>query len=625
MLPLTVHALPSCPIPTPAQVDLAALGDFPTSNATTSTLALTAQDVRLGFPSHTLALEATAQPEASGQAFIAFSERSPAGLDFLLWPEASRCELFRASSYPAGLGGEALGFASASGLLMIAGSEGFSSSAVVGAMTFDARTGQSGVVDPRAAMRQPRSFATVSGFGDKLLVAGGEYPIHESGSPASVFNATGEVYDPATGSFETASVALNVGVARHAATLLESGEVALIGGQTEAARASNFIQVVSPLTRTTNILGTLAVGRSAPTVLRLDDGRLFVAGGEDATGSPVGALEWRAADTSPLPPPFEGSISLPPRFDRAYATLPGGAVLAVGGCEDRSPEAGEDCARECRRGCPPKPSATSPAGYEAFWISADGALTSLNLSIHAGRPSLLPGSNGGPWLITDGDELYRFDPWHAEFEPAGVGLRPDSAPESARFVAMGSDSFAWLTTDTGGVVLEGMRLGTRSAFSNDVPLVTLRDPNDPSRPAHLVPDHAPSAELSYEGGPGALAFAPSTSGAAKTCVWISDALFADFSAEFAFSAGESPSLRLGTTEFVDPRVSGAGGACPLPALTAASAGGRILLERVAGHAALTLGNARSECQVGSQRLPVGVCASEIGPVRVTLVSVRRSE
>ena len=124
----------------------------------------------------------------------------------------------RAASYPAGLGGEALGYGSESGLLLIAGSEGFSSSAVVGALTFDTRTGRSVIVDPRAAMRQPRSFATVTDFGQKLLVAGGEYPIHENGSPANVFNDTGEVFDPTTNSFELDFVPLALGVARHAAT-----------------------------------------------------------------------------------------------------------------------------------------------------------------------------------------------------------------------------------------------------------------------------------------------------------------------------------------------------------------------------------------------------------------------
>ena len=634
LLPLTVHSLASRPIPTPALLDLGALGDFPTSNHTTSSLQLTAQDVRLEFPSDTLALQAIARPESSGQAFIGFSERGNAGLDFLLWPQASVCELLRASSYPAGLGGEALGYGDASGLLMIAGSEGFSSSAVVGALTFDARTGRSVVVDPRAAMRQPRSFATVTDFGDKLLVAGGEYPIHESGSPASVFNDTGEVYDPVTGGFETDLLPLALGVARHAATPLESGEIALIGGVTKASPASNFIQVVSPLSRTTHLLGTLAVGRRAPTVLRLDDGRLFVAGGEDEDGSPVGTLEWLAPDTSPLPAPFNGTISLPPRFDRAYATLPGGAVLAVGGCEDRPPELGEDCARDCQRGCPPASGAGAAKGDEAFWISADGAVAPLELPLRAAHPSLLPGTDGGPWLVADSDQpgspdsagrpaLYRFNPWQGTFElvltPGELGL--SHAP--GRFVGLGLDAFAWLTEDAQGVVLNGIRLGTRSAFSSDVPLVTPRHPNDPSRPAHLVPDHPPSADLDYEGAPAALAFATSASGASSPCVWISDALFANFSAEISFSSSQSPSLRLGTTQFVDPKAHAASASCRLPTLPADGKADRILLERVGDRASLSIGNAHSECSVSARRLPVAVCASDLGPVRVTRVSVTR--
>jgi hypothetical protein len=623
-LPLTVHALDSRPVPTPAQVDLSALGDFPTSNDTTPTVSLTAQNVRLGFPSNTLALEAAARPDSSDQRFIGYSERGSVGLDFLLWPKDSACELFRASGYPAGLGGEGFGYASASGLLMIAGSEGFSSSAVVGAMTFDARTGRSAPVDPRAAMRQPRAFATVSGFAEKLLVAGGEYPIHESGTPARVFNDTAEVYDPATGGFEPEFVPLALGVARHAALLLENGEVALIGGQTEASRASNFIQVVSPLTRTTKLVGTLKVARNAPNALRLDDGRLFVAGGEDAEGAPVGALEWLAPDTASLPAPFDGSVTLPPRFDRAYAALPGGAVLAAGGCEDRAPNVGEDCQRACDRGCPP--GGADSARFEAYWIESDGTVTELAPALASApvRPKLLPGSDGSPWLVAGNDQLLRFDPWHARFEPSGLGL--GSSQTAASFIAMGSDSFAWLADDGQGLVLRGLRLGTRSAFSNDVPLVTLRDSNDPSRPAHLTPDRPPSAELSYEeAGPGALAFASSPSGAGNPCVWISDARYADFSAEIAFSSGFSPSLRLGNSEFVAPGASNAGEACPLPALIDPVEGGRLQVNRVGNHVALTIAGAHSECLVASERLALGVCASELGPVRVTRVSVKRND
>jgi hypothetical protein len=38
---------------------------------------------------------------------------------------------------------------------------------------------------------------------------------------------------------------------------------------------------------------------------------------------------------------------------------------------------------------------------------------------------------------------------------------------------------------------------------------------------------------------------------------------------------------------------------------------------------LTIGNAHSECLIGAQRVSVAVCASELGPVRVTSVSVKR--
>jgi hypothetical protein len=621
---LTVHALESRPVPTPAQVDLSALGDFPTSNDTTPTVSLTAQNVRLGFPSNTLALEAVARPDSSDQSFIGFSERGSAGLDFLLWPKGSASELFRASGYPAGLGGEALGYASASGLLMIAGSEGFSSAAVVGAMTFDARTGRSVTVDPRAAMRQPRAFASVSGFAEKLLVAGGEYPIHESGTPARVFNDTGEVYDPATGGFEPEFVPLALGVARHAALVLDSGEVALIGGRTSASNASSFIQVVSPLTRTAKLVGTLNVGRDAPSALRLDDGRLFVAGGEDASGNPVGAIEWLAADTTALPSPFDGSVTLPPRFDRAYAALPGGAVLAVGGCENRMPEPGEDCQRECERGCPPR-GAGSPR-LEAYWIESNGTVTELAAALApaSARASLLAGSDGSPWLVAEDNQLFRFDPWRAQFEASGLQL--GSSRAAARFVAMGSDSFAWLADDDQGLALRGLRLGTRSSFSNDVPLVILRDEDDPSRPAHLAPDRPPSDDLIYEGsGPGALVFAPSSSGTGNRCVWASDARYADFSAEIAFSSAFSPSLRLGISEFVAPGPTNAGSACALPALAAGSEGGRMLVERVGSHVTLTIAGARSECSIESERVAFGVCASELGSVRVTRLSVERSD
>ncbi len=74
-------------------------------------------------------------------------------------------------------------------------------------------------------------------------------------------------------------------------------------------------------------------------------------------------------------------------------------------------------------------------------------------------------------------------------------------------------------------------------------------------------------------------FAASTTGAGNRCVWISDARYADFSAEIAFSSGFSPSLRLGNSEFVAPGTANADSACLLPALAEGGEGGRVLVDR----------------------------------------------
>ncbi len=119
MLTLRVHELTDCPITEPARMELSALGDFPTSNATGESLPVTVSDAKLSFPVATLALEASAQSEAVDQVFIGYTERVADSLDFVLWPKGSACELFRpadSDSFPGKLGGEALGYASSIGL-----------------------------------------------------------------------------------------------------------------------------------------------------------------------------------------------------------------------------------------------------------------------------------------------------------------------------------------------------------------------------------------------------------------------------------------------------------------------------------------------------------------------------
>src|SRR6202011_627221 len=114
----------------------------------------------------------------------------------------------------------------------------------------------SDVVDPRKreVLREPRSFASISDFSGKVLVAGGENPVHDAAQPASVLRDSAEVYDPISPSFETDLVQLAEATTRQASATLQSGETILLGGRDDASDASRVVQVVSPLTRISKLV-----------------------------------------------------------------------------------------------------------------------------------------------------------------------------------------------------------------------------------------------------------------------------------------------------------------------------------------------------------------------------------
>ncbi len=631
-VPLWSHTLASCPLPGPANLSLSALGDFPVSNRTSEYLSLDAAGTQLVFPSDTLALEASASEDVSEQAFIGYSERGDQRFDFLLWPEATACELFRPEaddSFPGKLGGQALGYASSTGLVLAAGSNDANSAAIVGALTFDTRTGDSHVVDPRAraVLSQPRAFASVTDFSGAILVAGGEDPIHDSTEPASMLSDTAELYDPTTQSFSPDAISLAEPVTRHAAVTLRSGETALFGGRNNAAQAGTFVQVVSPTTRVAKLLDPLSAGRNSPSALRLDDDRILIGGGTDEDGHPVATLEWRDVDASSLPDPFAGGVSLPARFDRAFVALPGGAALALGGCADRAPVGAEDCSEWCAHGCPPTPDPSTQQSYDAFWLAPDGTAEQLDFPLIAPQPILFLGSDGRPWLVAAGLDdqgnadpqhraLYRFDPWQKQFTLVDVDLGFDDTLDPTRVVSTGPDAFAWFGSDATGAFLRGARFGTRSAFASDVGLVSQSE--DFVRPSHLAPDHAPSTDVSYDATAPSLSFSmPSAAGV--TCVWIADAKYGDFSGQIAFSSGNAPALHVGRT-LID-----VGATCALPAI--ASGVTQLNVRRVGATLTLSGGGASSSCQLddADARIPFGVCQTTAGATMVTSIQLTRGD
>lgn len=616
------HSLSSCPLPGPASLSLSALGDFPISNRTSEYLSLDAAGTKLAFPESTLALEASASIAVSEQPFVGYAERGDQRFDFLLWPEGTACDVFRAQtgdSFPGKLGGEALGYAGSAGLVLVAGSNDATSAAIVGALTFDARTGESHVVDPRAraVLSEPRAFASVTDFSGAVLVAGGENPIHDAAQPATVLRDTAEVYDPATQSFEPTPIQLAEGVTHHTAVALRGGETALFGGRNEAALAANVVQVVSPVTRLAKLVEPLAQPRNSPIVIRLDDDRVLIAGGTDEDGHAVGALEWRDVDASSLAAPFDGSVSLPARFERAFVALPGGAALAVGGCEDRKAKAGEDCSA-CLNGCPANPDPASQQSYDAFWLGPDGSVKPLDFPLVAPHPLLLPGSDGRPWLFSgdaNGSPLYRFDPWQRRFDAVDLDLNFDTTIDPARIVATGPDAFVWLGADEAGPFLRGARLGTRSEFASDIDLVSLSEAF--VRPAHLAPDHVTDGTVSYDAAAGTLSF--TTAAETPTCVWVADAKYGDFSAEITFSTEAPPALRLGATA-IDVSAP-----CAPPALPAGEK--TLSVRRTGAQLTLSASDAKATCELAdaTTRMPFAACQTAAGATAITNILITRGD
>ncbi|HVJ19295.1 MAG TPA: hypothetical protein VM686_27940, partial [Polyangiaceae bacterium] len=289
---IRVYSLPGCPAPESARLELEALGPFPTTNSTAELLPLDGAGRELRFPLGTRAIAAAT--EGSSETFIGYGEAFASGdVELLLWPESDGCIVFDQAAqagFPSRGGGQAVGYAPATGLVLAAGGNDPTSSAVVGALTFDVRSGTAYAVDASArhVLGEPRAFASVSEFGDELLVAGGENPIHDVAVEERVLRSSAEIYDPVARRFELELLELREPRTRHAALVLPSGETLLVGGRGAFGTALATLEVVDPATRSSSVaLDPLNFGRIEPVALGLSDGRIFVGGGYDADGEPL--------------------------------------------------------------------------------------------------------------------------------------------------------------------------------------------------------------------------------------------------------------------------------------------------------------------------------------------------
>lgn len=614
-LALRVHqfrgqcALPSQP--PRGSLSLQALGDFEPGNDAAEILPIDDAGAPLRFPAATQAVLATI---ADGSAsLLGYAERRASdGLDLLLWPD--RPCVIASGGYPGKLGGQALGFAAESSTLLVAGgNDSLATRAIVGGLTLDTNNGELRELDGASWLQEPRAFASVTAFGAGFLVAGGQKPVAEVPESELDVSARAEIFDPARGRFE-GFVQLQNARSHHAAVVLADGRTLLVGGRSKVGRiniAQYQLEVVDPANARASI-GEVIAPRIDPVALRLADGRIFIGGGTKLDGSlsaPVG--EWLTREAGRDPTAL--SPDVPPRFDRAFTALPGGGVLAVGGCEDRVPtsDRDEESCEPCREGCRPL------EGYDAWWIEPSGAASSVTLpGISAARPRLFSGSDGSPWLVAasssepETPRLFRFNPWLSSFEPARLSEVEPLPPAGSPALSLAPDTLVWIDDARPDAELLGLRLGARSRYTRDLALVRSSEPDDPSRPQHLVPTRPlQDGDVGYDG--------QLTLRRPDVAIAVADTDYADVTIKLGVKGQHLPHVHLGATTL-------GGDSCPWP--DGESAGGDFDLPTIVRRGARAQlryhGSQSNACEVEPGRLTVALSAGR-GTSVVTQLEIQR--
>jgi hypothetical protein len=368
----------------------------------------------------------------------------------------------------------------------------------------------------------PRTHASVTPFGDGALVAGGSAP--GAGGAGAVRN-TAEVYSSETGGFDQQNpILLSTGRTEHGAAVLVTGETLLVGG-TDGTNVLGSMETVDPITRTVRAvnIAPLAVARREPVVLRLASGEILVAGGIDATGGPVSAVEWFSPDVS-----MASKLARPLVDDataRAYIALEGGGALAVF--------------------APPVGAAPS---YQSVWvIDADGTFEAATpLPGALTTPVLFGGAGGAPVLWT-GDRWLRWQPWSGSF---GAFISLDETPPDVGSVGTSPDPGLALWVDPSTSALTLMRFDTNGPYSPLSGPLLVTDTSD------MAPDAlAGSAGASFDPSLG-LVLPPSRS------AFVTDRTYADVDIDVDAPTGE-PAVVVLRDELGDELEVG-GVSCPVP-------------------------------------------------------------
>jgi N-acetylneuraminic acid mutarotase len=182
---------------------------------------------------------------------------------------------------------------------------------------------------PNAPLNTPRSLHTATLLqSGQVLVVGGQGPQPNPDGPPS-FPTAAELYDPTTNTWDVVG---NLVTARqiHTATRLQDGRVLVVGGSNVTVNAIATAEIYDPATKTWSSGGSLSTARSYHTATLLPNGQVLVAGGLTANPQPVTLSSAELYDPSTNSWSSAASL-LTARQGHTAVLLQNGMVLVAGG------------------------------------------------------------------------------------------------------------------------------------------------------------------------------------------------------------------------------------------------------------------------------------------------------
>jgi Kelch motif len=177
-----------------------------------------------------------------------------------------------------------------------------------------------GSVTPAAPMIEPRSGQSATLLTDgKVLIAGGMRRNQD-------FYKSAELYDPATGKFQTTGE-MSVGRVGQIAVLLRSGKVLIAGGWVGQG-GTDSAELYDPATGKFTGIAKMTKRRGRPSATMLADGDVLIAGGEERDNESLASAEIFHVKTLSFQP--TGSMHHA-RIAHTATLLNDGRVLIAGG------------------------------------------------------------------------------------------------------------------------------------------------------------------------------------------------------------------------------------------------------------------------------------------------------